>query len=64
MTLSKYFKTINQNQHNSKADVLTTYEVFKHLSLFDEIKNNDSIEEVNKFLISIDSNLKNSYSEI
>ena len=61
VTLSKYFKTINQNEHNSKADVLTTYEVFKHLSLFDEIKNNESIEEVNKFLISIDSNLKNKF---
>jgi len=62
VTLSKYFKTINQNEHNSKADVLTTYEVFKHLSLFDEIKNNRSIEEVNKFLNSTDSNLKNKFN--
>ena len=30
VTLSRYFKTINQNDHNAKADVLTTYEVFKH----------------------------------
>ena len=33
VTLSKYFKTVNQNEHNSKADVLTTYEVFKNLAV-------------------------------
>ena len=62
VTLSKYFKTINQNEHNSKADVLTTYEIFKHLSLLDEIKNNESIEGVNEYLNSIDSNLKNKFN--
>ena len=62
MTLSRYFKTINQNEHNSKADVLTTYEIFKHLSLLDEIKNNESIESVNEYLNSIDSNLKNKFN--
>jgi DNA polymerase-3 subunit epsilon len=62
VTLSKYFKTINQNEHNSKADVLTTYEVFKHLSLFDEIKNKESIQRVNEFLSSIDLNLKKKFN--
>ena len=62
MTLSRYFKTTNQNEHNSKADVLTTYEVFKHLSLFDELKNVESIEGVNEYLNSVDSNLKNKFN--
>ena len=31
-TLSRYFKTINKNDHNAKADVLTTYEVFNNLA--------------------------------
>ena len=38
VTLSKYFKTVNQNEHNSKADVLTTYAVFKNLAVFYQIK--------------------------
>ena len=61
-TLSKYFKTVNQNDHNSKADVLTTYEVFKHLSSFDEIKCKSNIEEVDRYLNSVDSDLINKFN--
>ena len=52
VTLSKYFKTVNQNEHNSKADVLTTYEVFKNLAVFDQIKDKKDVESVNYYLNS------------
>ncbi len=61
VTLSKYFKTVNQNEHNSKADVLTTYEVFKNLAVFDQIKNKKDVESVNYYLNSIDLHLKNKF---
>jgi DNA polymerase-3 subunit epsilon len=62
VTLSKYFKTINQNEHNAKADVLTTYEVFKNLSVFEQLKDKKNVEGVNNYLNSIDSHLKNKFS--
>ena len=61
VTLSKYFKTVNQNEHNSKADVLTTYEVFKNLAVFDQIKDKKDVESVNYYLNSIDLHLKNKF---
>jgi len=62
VTLSKYFKTINQNEHNAKADVLTTYEVLKNLSLFEQLKDKKNVESVNNYLNSIDTHLKSKFS--
>ena len=62
VTLSRYFKTFNQNEHNAKADVLTTYEVFKNLSVFEQLKDKKNVESVNNYLHSIDSNLKSKFS--
>ena len=62
VTLSRYFKTINQNDHNAKADVLTTYEVFKHLTVFEQIRDKKNVEGINNFLNSVDLHLKNKFN--
>jgi len=62
VTLSRYFKTINQNDHNAKADVLTTYEVFKHLTVFEQIRYKKNVESINNFLNSVDLHLKNKFN--
>ena len=57
-TLSNHFKTSNKNEHNAKADVLTTYEVFKHLSRNGKIKDKKNINELNSYLNGLDDDLK------
>ena len=65
-TLSQFFKTTNKNNHNSKDDVLTTYEVLRHLGNNKKINNKKSISDLNNFLNQVDDNFKEifSYDEI
>ena len=61
-TLSRYFKTTNKNDHNAKADVLTTYEVFNSLVRDEKIINKKSISHLNSFLNEVDDELKVQFS--
>ena len=61
-TLSRYFKTTNKNDHNAKADVLTTYEVFNNLASDERITNKKSISHLNSFLNEVDDELKVQFS--
>ena len=61
-TLSRYFKTTNKNEHNSKADVLTTYEVFNYLGSDERIINKKTISHLNSFLNKVDDQLKVKFS--
>ena len=57
-TLSRYFKTTSKNEHNAKADVLTTYEVFNNLASDERIIKKKSITHLNSFLNEVDDELK------
>ena len=61
-TLSNFYKTHNKNEHNAKADVLTTYEVLQNLLKEKSITNIDTVKNLNDFILGIDKNLKNKYN--
>ena len=61
-TLSRYFKTTSKNEHNAKADVLTTYEVFNNLASDERIIKKKSITHLNSFLNGVDDELKVQFS--
>ena len=60
-TLSYFYKTQNKNEHNAKADVLTTYEVLQNLLKEKSIKNIENVKDLNDYILGIDNNLKNKY---
>lgn len=60
-TISRYFNTTNKNEHNAKADVLTTYEVFENLINNEKLININNLVELNKKLNSVDESLKNKF---
>ena len=60
-TISRYFNTTNKNEHNAKADVLTTYEVFENLINNQKLININNLVELNKKLNSVDESLKNKF---
>lgn len=60
-TLSRFYKTHNKNEHNAKADVLTTYEVLQNLLKEKDIRNMETVKELNYYISGIDKNLKNKF---
>lgn len=60
-TLSYFYKTHNKNEHNAKADVLTTYEVLQNLLKEKSIASIDNVQDLNNYIMGIDKKLKDKY---
>ncbi|MGA1478467.1 MAG: exonuclease domain-containing protein [Candidatus Actinomarina sp.] len=61
-TLSHYFKTKNENKHNAKDDVFTTYEIFQKLLDDKKLKGISNYTQLNNFLNSPETTVKKKFN--